>query len=156
MDGHLFQFNSPLGWIRLRSDGRSLTGLSFDGEVVKEATEPTDPVLRETTRQLRAYFDGKLRQFDIPLEPQGSDFQLRVWNELLRIPYSKTISYKELSIRLGDPLSIRAAAHANGKNPIGIIVPCHRVIGSDGSLTGYAGGLWRKARLLELEGVLQV
>lgn len=101
--------------------------------------------------QLDEYFAGKRTSFDLPLDLQGTEFQLKVWNELLKIPYGKTISYKELSLRLGNLLAIRAAGAANGANPISIIVPCHRVIGSDGSLTGYAGGLWRKKWLLELE-----
>lgn len=101
--------------------------------------------------QLEEYFEGKRVEFDLPLDLQGTDFQKRVWNELLTIPYGKTVSYKELSIRLGDVRAIRAVAAANGANPVSIIVPCHRVIGSDGSLTGYAGGLWRKRWLLDFE-----
>ena len=97
------------------------------------------------------YFEGKRNQFDLNLNPAGTDFQKKVWNELLQIPYGKTCSYLDIAKRLGDPKSIRAAATANGKNPLWIVIPCHRVIGSDGSLTGYAGGLWRKKWLLDHE-----
>ena len=98
---------------------------------------------------------GKRKQFDLPLEIEGTEFQKRVWNELLKIPYGKTISYKELAVRLGDEKVIRAAASANGANPLPIVIPCHRVIGSDGSLIGYGGGLEIKEKLLILEGSRQ-
>ena len=101
--------------------------------------------------QFKEYFDGTRETFSIPLKPEGTDFQKRVWNELAKIPFGKTVSYQEVANRLGDPKVIRAAASANGKNPISIIIPCHRVIGSDGSLTGYAGGLHRKKWLLAHE-----
>jgi AraC family transcriptional regulator of adaptative response/methylated-DNA-[protein]-cysteine methyltransferase len=103
-------------------------------------------------KELTAYFDGKLKIFTTPIDLIGSPFQLEVWNQLLTIPYGKTRSYKEQADALGKPLAIRAVANANGLNKISIIVPCHRVIGSDGSLTGYGGGLWRKEKLLQLEG----
>jgi methylated-DNA-[protein]-cysteine S-methyltransferase len=108
-------------------------------------------VLQEVVTQLNDYFEGKRTEFDVLLNPQGTDFQKKVWNGLLQIPYGKTMSYLELSKQLGDVKAIRAVASANGKNPLWIIIPCHRVIGTDGSLTGYAGGLWRKKWLLELE-----
>ncbi len=101
--------------------------------------------------QLKEYFNNHRTTFDVPLDLKGTDFQKRVWNELLKILFGKTISYRELTLRLGDIKAIRAVAAANGANPVSIIVPCHRVIGSDGSLTGYAGGLWRKQWLLEFE-----
>lgn len=111
-----------------------------------------DPgVLEPARRQLAAYFRGELRDFDLPLAPRGTPFQLRVWAELLNIPYGRTISYGELSRRLGDPNLTRAVGAANGANPISIIVPCHRVIGADGSLVGYGGGLDIKRILLDLE-----
>ncbi len=105
-------------------------------------------------RQLEAYFSGNLRDFNIPMQIEGTEFQQRVWKELLKIPYGQAISYLELARRLGDEKCIRAAARANGANPISILVPCHRVIGSDGSLVGYGGGLDMKEFLLRLEGVL--
>jgi methylated-DNA-[protein]-cysteine S-methyltransferase len=109
------------------------------------------PPLDEARRQLEAYFAGELREFDLPLAPEGSEFQLRVWEQLRAIPYGETISYGELARRVGDPAAARAVGLANGRNPLPVIVPCHRVIGADGSLTGFGGGLERKRRLLELE-----
>ena len=114
------------------------------------ATAP-NAILLETVRQLNAYFEGKLQVFDLPLLPEGTAFQQRVWQEIVKVPYGKTASYLEMAIRLGDEKCIRAAASANGKNPIGIIIPCHRVIGKNGSMVGYAGDLWRKKWLLQHE-----
>ena len=107
--------------------------------------------LKEAVLQLKEYFEGKRTEFSFKINPAGTDFQQKVWQELLNIPFGKTCSYLELSKKLGDVKAIRAVASANGKNPLWIVVPCHRVIGSDGSLTGYAGGLWRKKWLLEHE-----
>lgn len=109
------------------------------------------PYLQEAVDQLKEYFDGKRTQFALTLNPEGTDFQKRVWKQLMEIPFGKTKSYQEIANQLEDPKVIRAAATANGKNPIAIIIPCHRVIGSDGSLTGYAGGLHRKRWLLDHE-----
>lgn len=109
------------------------------------------PLLIQAIEQLIQYFHGELRQFDLPVHQEGTDFQKKVWNELLHIPYGRTISYADLSRKLGDPKVIRAAAGANGKNNVCIVVPCHRVIGSNNDLVGYAGGLWRKKWLLALE-----
>jgi methylated-DNA-[protein]-cysteine S-methyltransferase len=106
---------------------------------------------REVVRQLRAYFAGKLREFDLPLAPEGTEFQRKVWSALERIPYGETLSYGELARRIGNPKASRAVGLANGANPIPIIIPCHRVIGSDGTLTGYGGGLAIKEKLLALE-----
>jgi len=112
--------------------------------------------LQECVTQLDEYFNGTRKEFDLKLNPQGTDFQKRVWNELLEIPFGKSRTYLEQSKYFGDVKAIRAVASANGKNPIWIVIPCHRVIGSDGSLTGYAGGIWRKKWLLEHEsGVKQ-
>lgn len=108
-------------------------------------------VLHEAVNQIQDYFEGKRTTFDLKLNPIGTAFQQKVWNELNKIPFGKTLSYHELSLKLGDVKAIRAVANANGKNPLWIVIPCHRVIGSDGSLTGYAGGLWRKKWLLEHE-----
>jgi methylated-DNA-[protein]-cysteine S-methyltransferase len=107
----------------------------------------------EALRQLAAYFAGELREFDLPLAPRGTTFQLAVWRELQRIPYGETISYAELARRVGRPRTVRAVGAANGRNPLPVVIPCHRVIGSDGRLTGYAGGLDLKRRLLALEGL---
>jgi len=112
----------------------------------------TDPVLRESVAQLRAYFTRKLRHFDLPLDLQGTPFQLRVWKALVKIPYGETRSYSQIAVAVNSPNAVRAVGAANGANPVAIIVPCHRVIGSDGKLTGYGGGLPLKKKLLELEG----
>ena len=117
--------------------------------------QPEDSNLFSVYPQLKQYFIGERKHFDLPLEIEGTEFQKRVWNELLKIPYGKTISYKELAIRLGDEKVIRAAASANGSNPLPIVIPCHRVIGSDGSLVGYGGGVKIKEKLLILEGSRQ-
>ncbi len=109
------------------------------------------PVAERLVNELGEYFAGSRKTFDIPLDPRGTPFRERVWAQLLTIPYGSTVTYAEQAAALGDPKSVRASAAANGKNPIAILVPCHRVVGSDGSLTGYAGGLWRKRFLLDLE-----
>jgi methylated-DNA-[protein]-cysteine S-methyltransferase len=131
---------------------------------VPEAGEETmeqPAILKELKEELKDYFVSDLQKFNVSLEPDGTEFQKRVWAELCKIPYGKTISYDELANKLGDPNVIRAAASANGKNPIGIIIPCHRVIGKKGNLVGYAGGLPNKRYLLDLEnrvanGVLEL
>ena len=143
--------SSPLGFTKIVGDDDGIVSIT----VLNSEEKITDiiPVeLEDCVFQLQEYFDGKRKAFDLKLNPEGTDFQKKVWNHLLEIPYGKTLSYLELSKRLGDVKAIRAVANANGKNPIWIIIPCHRVIGSDGSLTGYAGGLNRKQWLLEHEG----
>ncbi|RXK62855.1 methylated-DNA--[protein]-cysteine S-methyltransferase [Lacibacter luteus] len=119
-------------------------------EQKRAATSPT-PLLQKALQQLDAYFAGKLHQFDLPLRPAGTAFQQSVWNQLVQIPFAETITYLHMAKRLGNVKAIRAAASANGKNPLAIIIPCHRVVGADGKLTGYAGGLHRKQWLLEHE-----
>jgi len=147
---HTAVIDSPVGKMKLVADAVGLTSIQFlDSEEILSEEIPN--ALEEVVKQLREYFDGKRRDFNLRLSPQGTDFQKRVWRELEKIPFGKTVSYKHIATRLGDPKVIRAAASANGKNPIPIIIPCHRVIGSDGSLTGYAGGLQRKKWLLEHE-----
>jgi methylated-DNA-[protein]-cysteine S-methyltransferase len=143
---------SPVGDILLRADDEGrLTDLYLrhDGADRNLAEWPL-PAVRE---QLDAYFAGELEAFDIPLALHGTPFQQRVWEQLTRIPFGETISYSELARRLGDPKLVRAVGLANGRNPVSIIVPCHRVIGADGSLVGYGGGLERKRWLLEHEAV---
>lgn len=142
-------FNSPLGFLILKSDGQSVTAISFSENDIQE--QNSCEVLDSCKAQLDDYFSGKSLTFDLPLSPEGTEFQQRVWSELLKIPYGETITYMDMALRLGDPKCIRAAGTANGKNPIAIIIPCHRVIGAGNKLTGYAGGLWRKKILLELE-----
>ncbi len=143
-------YNSPVGLIRIESSEKGISSLIFAEEAKGEEQRANDLIL-QCTLQLNEYFQGKREKFDLKLDLKGTPFQLKIWNELMKIPFGKTISYKELSLRFGDLKAIRAVAAANGANPVSIIVPCHRVIGSDGSLTGYAGGLWRKKWLLEYE-----
>ena len=147
--------DSPIGRLRLAADGDRLHVLAFlDG---KEQSEPPigwredKAALAMVIEQLQAYFAGELREFTLPLAPDGTSFQLRVWDELTRIPYGETISYRELADRIGNPKACRAVGLANGSNPIAIVVPCHRVIGANGKLTGYGGGLPVKEKLLALE-----
>ncbi|MBV7336834.1 methylated-DNA--[protein]-cysteine S-methyltransferase [Chloroflexi bacterium TSY] len=152
---------SPIDPIMLVSDGVSLAGLymdarrydpGMDDSWIEDATIPPFP---KASEQLAAYFEGTLTQFDVPLSMEGSDFQQHVWNELLTIPFGTTTSYGELAKRLDNPNGSRAVGLANGRNPISIIVPCHRVIGADGRLTGYGGGLPRKAALLAFEAAIR-
>lgn len=149
---------SPIGDLRIiERDGR-ISAIEFspfkqpaDGRPLGARSED-HPVLAEAVRQLQCYFDGELTAFDLPLAPRGSDFQQRVWEQLSRIAYGETASYGEIAGRLGmTNAASRAVGTANGRNPIPIVIPCHRVIGADGSLTGYAGGIERKQTLLELE-----
>ena len=141
---------SPLGFTKITGDEDGVASVT----VLNSEEKITDVIpveLEDCIIQLNEYFEGSRKQFDLKLNPQGTNFQKKVWGELLNIPHGKTTSYLELSKQLGDVKAIRAVANANGKNPIWIIIPCHRVIGSDGSLTGYAGGLHRKQWLLEHE-----
>lgn len=140
---------TPLGIAKIVGDENGISEISVSDEGVVSNAIPT--VLQEAASQLNDYFEGKRTNFDFKLNPMGTEFQQKVWKALLEIPFGKTMSYLELSKKLGDVKAIRAVASANGKNPLWIVVPCHRVIGTDGSLTGYAGGLWRKKWLLEHE-----
>ena len=142
--------NTPLGITEIQGDENGISKIYIRDENV-EITSKIPSKLKEAVIQLQEYFEGKRTHFTFLLHPSGTEFQKKVWQELLNIPFGKTCSYLELSKKLGDVKAIRAVAAANGKNPLWIVVPCHRVIGSDGSLTGYAGGLWRKKWLLEHE-----
>ena len=142
--------NTPLGFTEIQGDENGISKIHVMSENVEISTKIPEE-LKEAVLQLQDYFDGKRTTFTFPLNPCGTDFQKKVWDELLHIPFGKTCSYLDLSKKLGDVKAIRAVASANGKNPLWIVVPCHRVIGTDGSLTGYAGGLWRKKWLLEHE-----
>ncbi|WP_179009538.1 methylated-DNA--[protein]-cysteine S-methyltransferase [Winogradskyella forsetii] len=142
--------NSPLGHTKISGNDEGVSSISivdFEDKISETIPEP----LQKCAEQLMAYFENSLKVFDLKLNPKGTEFQKKVWKQLETIPYGKTISYLELSKQLGDAKAIRAVASANGKNPLWIVVPCHRVIGSDGSLTGYAGGLHRKQWLLNHE-----
>lgn len=138
-----------LGIIKVVADEKGITEISISD--LGEVSVSIPKQLEEVVTQLQDYFEGKRNIFNLKLNPKGTDFQKKVWKELLNIPFGKTISYLELSKKFGDVKAIRAVAAANGKNPLWIVVPCHRVIGTDGSLTGYAGGIWRKKWLLEHE-----
>jgi methylated-DNA-[protein]-cysteine S-methyltransferase len=143
---------SPLGELWAEATDRGLSRLIFG---VPEGATPTGPhpLLEVVAHQLESYWAGTLRSFSVPLDLQGSPFQLKVWESLLSIPWGRTRTYLDQARALGDVKAIRAVASANGRNPVAIVVPCHRVIGSDGSLTGYAGGLERKKALLVHEGI---
>jgi len=147
--------NSPLGRLLVARNADGLTCINF-----QDGTEAVNPqagwleqpsALADAAEQLEAYFRGELRQFDLPLAPQGTAFQLQVWQAMREIPYGQTVTYAELARRVGRPQAARAVGGASSRNPLPVVVPCHRVVGSDGSLTGYAGGLHLKQALLELE-----
>lgn len=141
---------TPIGTAVLEGDPDGLSSIRVLDDHIPEGTPPE--VLEDAVYQLREYFQGGRREFDLKLNPVGTDFQKRVWDALLEIPYGTTLSYLELSKKLGDVKAIRAVAAANGKNPLWLVVPCHRVIGSNGDLIGYSAGLHRKKWLLEHEG----
>ncbi|MGA9638691.1 methylated-DNA--[protein]-cysteine S-methyltransferase [Flavobacterium sp.] len=142
-------FKTPLGMATIMGDETGIAKISIVDE--GEESQQIPFVLQEAVTQLQDYFKGNRTDFNFKLNPKGTDFQKKVWQALIEIPHGKTMSYLDLSKKLGDVKAIRAVASANGKNPLWIVVPCHRVIGTDGSLTGYAGGLWRKKWLLEHE-----
>jgi methylated-DNA-[protein]-cysteine S-methyltransferase len=156
MNAYCF-IDSPIGPLMLSSDGAALTGL-YMGKPSKRPSidewveDPAAMPFPEVIRQLGQYFSGQRRKFELPLKLQGTEFQRRVWNALTEIPFGETRSYSQLARRIGNPAACRAVGLANGKNPIAVIVPCHRVIGADGSLTGFGGGLPRKEWLLSHEG----
>ena len=146
----LCYIETPLGYAKIVGDDNGISSVSIlDTE--EELTAVIPETLLDSVAQLKAYFNKELKSFSLKLNPKGTTFQKKVWRQLETIPYGKTISYLDLSKQMGDVKAIRAVASANGKNPLWIIVPCHRVIGSDGSLTGYAGGLYRKQWLLNHE-----
>ena len=141
---------TPLGIAEISGDVNGISSISIS-DLERDLSFEIPATLQLVVKELIEYFDSKRTDFTFQLNPKGTDFQQRVWQELAQIPFGKTRSYLELSKKLGDAKAIRAVASANGKNPLWIVIPCHRVIGSDGSLTGYAGGLWRKKWLLEHE-----
>ncbi len=144
-------YNSPLGALEIKGDADAIHSVLFEKGEVASAAKDLPSVLENCISQLDEFFAGRRKIFDLPLQPQGSEFQKSVWDELLKIPFGKTISYSEIALKMGDIKSVRAVGTANGKNPIAIIIPCHRVIGMNHQLVGYAGGLWRKQWLLEHE-----
>ena len=148
--------SSPVGRVRVIARDGAICRIDFEthagfDESPRGDERPDDPLLAGALRQLREYFAGERTEFDLPLRPAGAPFQLRVWEALLTIPYGETASYGEIAREIGHPTAVRAVGAANGRNPIGIVVPCHRVIGSDGKLTGYAGGMTAKQWLLDHE-----
>jgi methylated-DNA-[protein]-cysteine S-methyltransferase len=149
-------FESPIGTLLLAAGEAGLAGAWFERQKHRPdragwRRAPGNPVLARARRQLAEYFERRRRAFELPLDAQGTAFQRAVWKAIAGVPYGETISYAELARRAGHPGAVRAVAAATGRNPIGIIVPCHRIVGSDGSLTGYAAGLARKRALLALE-----
>lgn len=142
--------NCPLGFVLIEGNDDGISKISVTSEETV-LSERIPDLFTDVVTQLKEYFDGNRTEFQFKMNPKGTDFQKTVWEELLKIPFGKTASYQDVTNKLGDPKAIRAVANANGKNPLWIVVPCHRVIGSDGSLTGYAGGLWRKKWLLDHE-----
>lgn len=159
---HYTYANSSLGRVLLTSDSHALTGLYFVGQKYQAvppedcADEPRAEPFAQVRVELAEYFAGARQRFDLLLAPGGTPFQRRVWRALAAIPFGATVSYLALAQSLGAPRSVRAVAAAVGRNPISVLIPCHRVIGSDGSLTGYAGGLDRKRKLLALEGAAEL
>jgi methylated-DNA-[protein]-cysteine S-methyltransferase len=136
--------------LKIESDEHAIKAISFVKEM-EDSSEFQPEILDNAKQQLQSYFEGNLQSFNLKLDPDGTDFQKKVWDLLYKIPYGKTWTYADMANKLGEPKVIRAAAAANGKNPVAIIIPCHRVIGTNGSLTGYAGGLENKRFLLDLE-----
>lgn len=147
---HIAYYKTPIGTAKIVGDENGISAVTVIDDAIETSLEIPES-LQDCVQQLTEYFNGTRKEFNLKLNPRGTDFQKRVWNELLLVPYGKTRTYLEQSKKLGDVKAIRAVASANGKNPIWIIIPCHRIIGSDGSLTGYAGGIWRKKWLLEHE-----
>jgi len=141
---------SPQGLIEISASNKGVTAIGFVSQ--QDASAQGNAVTHEASRQLAAYFEGSLTQFDLPLDIKGTDFQQAVWSALCDIPYGETASYADIAKKLNNPKAVRAVGMANGRNPVAIVVPCHRVIGSNNTLTGYAGGLERKQFLLKLEG----
>lgn len=146
-------YDSPIGPLTLASDGKALTQVEFENGKYPLAQHPlgTDKILDQARRELDQYFAGKLREFKVKVAPAGTEFQRKVWAALQMIPYGTTRSYAQQAVLVGSPKATRAVGAANGRNPIPVIIPCHRVIGANGSLTGFGGGMERKQILLELE-----
>ncbi len=150
-----FFYNSPFGRLGIAEEDDALSNIFFKNTVVPKSYALSEsPLLKETAQQLEEYFGGRRTTFELPLAPKGTPFECDVWNLLLKIPYGETVSYAHIAQALDEPKAYRAVGRANGLNPISIVIPCHRVIGTNGSLTGYAGGLEMKKALLTLEGAI--
>ena len=150
MSAETTYYQSPVGLLEIGADDGGITSLYFVDEKTKPSSK-SNVLLKECVIQLEEYFNGIRKEFGLKLNPEGTDFQKRVLNELLKVPFGKTNSYLDLSKNLGDANAVRAVGNANGSNPISIIIPCHRIIGNNGKLVGYGGGLWRKEWLLNHE-----
>jgi methylated-DNA-[protein]-cysteine S-methyltransferase len=143
--------SSPIGDLTLTANDHAITRLDFGATAPATPDAPASPLLQEAARQLAAYFSGTLHDFDLPLEPQGTPFQQKVWQALLDIPYGARATYSDIALAVGNPKGVRAVGMANNRNPLAIFIPCHRVVGKNGSLVGYGGGLPVKESLLALE-----
>ena len=144
-------YETVIGYLTISADEQGITDVSFGKRNPVHAVCEETPFIKQAVNELQEYFEGRRREFTVPLHPQGTDFQLRVWQVLRTIPYGKTWSYKQVATAAGNPKASRAVGMANNRNPIAIIIPCHRVIGANGRLVGYAGGLDVKEKLLEIE-----
>ncbi len=151
MNNYTTYLKTPIGQLIITADENSVNSIFFVFDNTEMKPEKSNEVLEICKQQLNEYFAGERKEFDVSINQDGTEFQKRVWSELMKIPHGKTVSYNYIAERVGGKNMMRAVGSANGKNQIGIIVPCHRVIGSDGSLTGYAGGMWRKEWLLKNE-----
>lgn len=147
---YYFDYNTDIGIMRISESAGFITGISWDSGFTESIRRET-PLIEDAGRQLQEYFERKRKVFDLPLDPKGTAFQLKVWKALTDIPYGETRSYKDIAVAIGNSMAVRAVGGANNKNPFSIVVPCHRVIGSDGKLVGYGGGLEIKRFLLRLE-----
>lgn len=148
---HCMMMPSVLGKLLLEEEDGKIVCLLFERDIPANVEQSDTPTLRKVAQELSEYFAGNRKEFDIPLNPKGTDFQKSVWNALCTIPYGKTMSYGQVAAQIGNPKASRAVGMANNKNPIPILIPCHRVIGANGKLVGYGGGIWMKQKLLELE-----
>ena len=148
---NLWFYNYSIGKIGIACENGFISDIFFEKKNIKDYLLKETELLKKASLQLYEYFGASRKVFDLPLTPSGTPFQIKVWNTLLEIPYGQTVSYKDVSIKIGNPKANRAVGNANNKNPIAIVIPCHRIIGSDGSLVGYAGGLDLKKYLIELE-----
>ena len=149
---NVFFYETIIGSLGIKDDGKNIIEIFFSKEEIPRDLELKEsPLIKATMEQLQEYFEGKRKDFDIPMEAKGTEFQKSVWDQLLKVPYGETCSYGEIAKRIGNPKASRAIGMANNRNPISIIIPCHRVIGASGKLVGYGGGLDIKERLLKLE-----
>jgi methylated-DNA-[protein]-cysteine S-methyltransferase len=148
---YITYLRTPIGQLKITADKTAVNSILFIFDDTKLEEENLNPVVTQCKKELAEYFSGKRKEFDVAVRQAGTEFQQKVWSELLKIPYGKTVSYEDIALALGDKKLVRVVGSSNGKNKISIIVPCHRVIGKDGSLTGYAGGMWRKKWLLNHE-----